>query len=172
MKGMKERCLAAKMDGYASKPVRIETLDAALAPFLDLAGEPAPEASPAIDSPAAIDRATALRAVGGDTMLLADLTRLFLADCPERVADLHAAVASGDPAHVQRAAHAVKGSVGTFGARVARDLAADLERAGREGRLGDVPSLLGALEAELGRVVSALRDDGSAARPILEAATD
>ena len=85
--------------------------------------------------------------------------RLFLEDCPARVADLRAAAASGDPAHVQRAAHAVKGSVGTFGAQLARDLAADLERAGREGRLGEVPAMLAALEAELERVNRALRAD-------------
>jgi two-component system sensor histidine kinase/response regulator len=168
MKGMLERCLAAKMDGYVSKPVRAETLDAALAPFL-----PAAAGATAEEGPAPIDRVAALRAVGGDQALLTDLARLFLEDCPERVADLRAAVASGDPAHVQRAAHAVKGSVGTFGARVARDLAAELERAGREGRLADMPALLGALEAELGRVSGALREEGlSAARPILEVATD
>ncbi len=154
MKGMQERCLAAKMDGYVSKPVRAETLDAALAPFI-------PEATVAIDEegPTAIDRAAALRAVGGDEALLTDLMRLFLEDCPARVADLRAAAASGDPTHVQRAAHAVKGSVGTFGAQLARDLAADLERAGREGRIGEVPAMLAALETELERVNRALRAD-------------
>jgi CheY-like chemotaxis protein/HPt (histidine-containing phosphotransfer) domain-containing protein len=168
MKGMQERCLAAKMDGYVSKPVRAEILDAALAPFL-----PAAVAATTGEGPTAIDRAAALRAVADDEALLADLARLFLADCPERVAELRAAVASGDPAHVQRAAHAIKGSVGTFGARVARDLAADLERAGREGRLGDVPALLGALETELARVSSALREEGlgSAARAALGVTT-
>ena len=168
MKGMKERCLAAKMDGYVSKPVRAETLDAALAPFLAVAVGTTPEAGPA-----AIDRAATLRAVGGDVALLTDLTRLFLEDCPERVADLRAAVAGGDPAHLQRAAHAIKGSVATFGARLARDLATDLERAGREGRLDDVPALLGALEAELERVIGELREERPGAAPaVLDFATD
>jgi PAS domain S-box-containing protein len=168
MKGMKERCLAAKMDGYASKPVRAETLDAALAPFLDVVGETTPE-----EGPAAIDRAAALRAIDGDTALLADLTRLFLEDCPGRVAELRAAVASGDPAHVQRAAHAIKGSVATFGARLARDLAADLERAGRQARLDDAPALLDALDAELERVSNALRQEGGGTVPAaLDLVTD
>ena len=164
MKGMEERCLAAAMDGYVSKPIQAEALAAALAPFL---------AGPAADTPetehAPIDRAAALRAVGGDQVLLADLMRLFLEDCPERVADLRAAVVSGDPAHVQRAAHVVKGSVGTFGACCARDCAADLERAGRERRFDDAPALLAALEAELDRVSDALRRDRAmAARPGLD----
>jgi len=153
MKGMEERCLAAKMDGYVSKPVRAETLDAAIAPFLAAA-----ERAESEDAPSAIDHAAALRAVGGDAALMADVMRLFLEDCPRRVAELRAAVAGGDPTHVHRAAHAVKGAVGTFGARPARDLAAHLERAGREGRLDEAPALLDALEAELSRVTTALRD--------------
>jgi HPt (histidine-containing phosphotransfer) domain-containing protein len=91
------------------------------------------------------------------------LMRLFLDDCPVRVAELRAAVASGDPDQVQRAAHAIKGSVATFGARQARDLAADLERAGRERRLGDAAGLLGTLELELERVNEALRQESVAA---------
>jgi PAS domain S-box-containing protein len=167
MKGMQERCLAAKMDGYVSKPVRAETLDAALAPFLPVGGE-GPDAGPP-----AIDRVAALRAVGGDQALLLDVMRLFLEDCPERVSELRAAVASGDPAHVQRAAHAIKGSVGTFGARHARDLAAYLERAGREGRLDEAPARLRALEAELERVSQALREEQTkAAGEVLDFATD
>jgi two-component system, sensor histidine kinase and response regulator len=63
---------------------------------------------------------------------------------------------------VQRAAHAVKGSVGTFGARPARELAARLEGVGREGRLDEAPALLDALEAELTRVTVALRDHAAA----------
>ena len=157
MKGMEERCLAAKMDGYASKPVRAETLDAAVAPFLAAAQRAEPP-----DAPPAIDHAAALRAVGGDAALMADVMRLFLEDCPGRVAELRTAVASSDPARVQSAAHAVKGAVGTFGAQPARDLAAHLERAGREGRLDEAPALLDALEAELTRVTTALRDHASA----------
>ena len=77
MKGDEERCLAARMDGYVSKPVRAETLDAALAPFI-----PAAAVAIAEDARAAIDRAAALRAVGGDEALLTDLMQLFLEDCP------------------------------------------------------------------------------------------
>jgi CheY-like chemotaxis protein/HPt (histidine-containing phosphotransfer) domain-containing protein len=167
MKGMEERCLAAQMDGYASKPVRAETLDAALAPYLTATEKVEPEtAEPDSTEPRdvslAIDRTAALRAVGGDEALMADVIRLFLEDCPRRVADLRAAVTGGDPAHVQRAAHAVKGSVGTFGARPARELAARLEGVGREGRLDEAPALLDALEAELMRVTVALRDHAAA----------
>jgi two-component system sensor histidine kinase/response regulator len=154
MKGMQERCLAAKMDGYVSKPIQAETLDATLARVAAAAS-----VGPTAAGAAAVDLAAALRTAGGDRALLTDLMRLFLDDCPERVAELRAAVAGGDPDHVQRAAHTVKGSVATFGARLARDLAADLERAGRERRLGDAPGLLGALETELARVSDALRQE-------------
>jgi PAS domain S-box-containing protein len=150
MKGMQERCLAAKMDGYLSKPVQEETLDAALAPYL-------PQAGPVAETSPAIDRGAALRAAGGDETLLRELVRLFLEDCPKRVADLRAAVAAGERVRIERSSHAIKGSVATLGAGIARDLAANLERSAREGHLADVPALLRALEAELDRVSHALR---------------
>jgi PAS domain S-box-containing protein len=153
MKGMEERCLAAKMDGYVSKPIQVEMLDAMLARFAGASASSAPGSTPPID------RAAALRTAGGDPTLLADLARLFLDDCPERLAELRAAVGGGDPDQVQRAAHVVKGSVATFAARGARDLAAELERAGRERCLDDAPALLAALEAELERVSGALRQE-------------
>jgi two-component system, sensor histidine kinase and response regulator len=158
LKGMEERCLAAGMDGYVSKPIQAETLDAMLARFAAAA-----ILTPAATGPAPVDLVGALRTAGGDRALLADLMRLFLDDCPVRVAELRAAVASGDPEHVQRAAHAIKGSVATFEAQRARDLAADLERAGRERRLDDATGLLGALEIELARVSEALRQESVAA---------
>jgi two-component system, sensor histidine kinase and response regulator len=157
LKGMEERCLAAGMDGYVSKPIQPETLHATLARFAAAA-----TVTPPATGPEAVDLAGALRTAGGDQALLADLMRLFLDDCPVRVAELRAAVTSGDPDHVQRAAHAIKGSVATFGARRARDLAADLERAGRERSLGDATGLLGALESELARVSEALRQESVA----------
>ena len=74
-------------------------------------------------------------------------------------------VAGGDRAHLQRAAHAIEGAVGTFGAQSARDLAAHMERAGREGRLDEAPALLGALEGELARVTTTLQEH--AAPPVV-----
>jgi two-component system sensor histidine kinase/response regulator len=158
MKGMEERCLAARMDGYLSKPLRsdmIDTMLARLAP--ELAGPASTEVPAAAETLAAVDHPAALRSVGGDASLLADVMRVFLEDCPARLADLRGAVASRDAEHLQRAAHAIKGAVGTFAAWRARDLAADLERAGRERRLDAVPGLMQALEAELERVQDVLR---------------
>jgi PAS domain S-box-containing protein len=157
MKGMEERCLAAGMDGYVSKPIRVESLDAALAPVLGTAERVALD-----DAAPPVDHRAALRAVGGDAALLADVARLFLDDCPRRAAELRTAVASGDPARVQRSAHALKGAVATLGAWPARELAARLERAGREGHLDEAPALLEALDAELVRVGAALREQTSA----------
>src|SRR5262249_13548899 len=142
MKGMEERCLTAKMDGYLSKPVQAEMLDAALAPYC-------PQWQSVAEAPAAIERGAALRAAGGDETLLAELVRLFLEDCPTRVAELRAAVAGGERLRIERSSHAIKGSVATLGARIAHDLAAELERAARESRLAEVPALLRTLEAEL-----------------------
>ena len=167
MKGMEDRCLAARMDGYVSKPLTMEALDAALALFLP--GAPGGTGSSARS---VIDRGVELKAVGGDATLLTDLVRMFLEDGPARVAELREAVGGGDAGRLERSTHAVKGAVATFGARIARELAADLERAAREHRLGEAPALLGELEAELDRVSRALRREFSPADDTVAASVD
>src|SRR4030095_5939187 len=67
------------------------------------------------------------------------------------------AVAAGERVRIERSSHAIKGSVATLGAGIARDLAANLERSARVGHPPDVPAMLRAVEAELDRVSHALR---------------
>src|SRR5205823_1268848 len=71
MKGDKERCLEAGMDGYVSKPVRADELRRAIN---EQTGPP--RAAPQLD------RAGALERVGGDAELLGELADLFRQDCP------------------------------------------------------------------------------------------
>jgi len=68
MRGDRERCLAAGMDGYVSKPIKAEDLSAAIESLLDETPQPEP---PVVEPP--IDFLTALRTVDGDKALLVDL---------------------------------------------------------------------------------------------------
>jgi len=113
------------------------------------------ESSPAGGAPTPpVDLAVALRFVGGDRALLADLVEVFRTERAGRVDALRRALSAGDAATVQRTAHSLKSALGILGAGAARKLAADLEALGRADRLSEAPDVLAALEPALAAVVA------------------
>jgi protein-histidine pros-kinase len=91
-----------------------------------------------------------------DEELLAELATLFLADGQIILGGLEAAVAAGEAAKVEHAAHTMKGSVGNFGAKRAVEFARQLEQMGRSGNLTGAAGVLQKLVEELTRVNNAL----------------
>jgi len=158
MKGDRERCLAAGMDGYTSKPIRIGDL----AELIDQLISPLPSADvhgPVIDrEDQAIDEAAVLAGVGEDRQLLREVVRLFLADYPRRLVEIKDAIRRGDAGGLWRAAHTLKGSVGNFAATKAFAAAHRVESIGEKGDLGDVASeACATLESELALLGEQLR---------------
>ncbi len=156
MKGDRERCLAAGMDGYTSKPIRIGELEQAIA---QLVGPSKPAQGPLPEQTredGVIDRAALLAGVDGNRRLLRELVRLFLADCPQRLAEIKEAVRRGDAEALRIAAHTLKGCVGNFAAKQAFAAAQRLEIMGRDGDLDKAGDARTALESELARLTEAL----------------
>src|SRR6516165_10412900 len=168
LKGDRERCLEAGMDGYVSKPIGLtELLKALQAVVPALAGPPAPPADEAA-SRRPLDMTAALAGVMGDRQLLAELARLFLAECPRWMTEMRAAVAGGDSPRLQLSAHALKGGVATFAARAASAAALRLEKMGRAGDLSAAPGALAALAQEVERLrpaLTALAEQAAGAPP-------
>ncbi len=153
MKGDREECLAAGMDAYVSKPLRIEALLDAMAA---LRREP-PTASPASeDPPASFDCDVAMTSVDGDRELLAEVASLFKRDSLRTLSGIQAAIRNGDAMDLHRRAHTLKGSVGAFGGHAAAALALALEEMGKQQDLAGAEEMASALALELGKLTQEL----------------
>jgi signal transduction histidine kinase/CheY-like chemotaxis protein len=155
MRGDRERCLAAGMDDYLTKPLRVDELERVLDEWVRPPSGGADGASPAIDG-AVLAR---LRVDLGDDDVVADVVELFCADAAQRVADLGVAVAGGDLRAVVRTAHTLMGSAANVGAVQVARLAERLVRRAQEGDVDQARQLVDQLDADVARAAAALQAD-------------
>jgi two-component system, sensor histidine kinase and response regulator len=156
MKGDRERCIAAGMDGYLSKPIRPQELDELLDSYvaLERAERPALEAKAAVND--CVCAQELLERVDGDRSFLAELLELFRADYPVQIGKGRQAVVNDDAAGLQQVAHTLKGALKNLAAPAAAELASELEVMGKKGDITLAAGKVMALEAEVARVVMAL----------------
>jgi signal transduction histidine kinase/DNA-binding response OmpR family regulator len=155
MKGDRERCIEAGMDGYFSKPIRPKELDEILESYADrkhTRSIPAPAATPSIKE-ISINAAELLERVDGDHSFLAELTELFRKDYPRQLMAAREAVSCQDSPAVEKASHALKGALANLAAGPASRMAQELEAKARSGDLTRADSVLQQLEEELNRVM-------------------
>ena len=157
MKGDRDVCVGAGMDGYVSKPLKAEELLAAMDSATATATGPAGAARPSASGPV-LDERRALASVDGDVGLLAEVAGLFVEECPRFMARIAGAMGERDAHELERAAHALKGSASNFGAYPVVEIASRLEMMGKEGDLAGGAEVLAALEQELPRLKGALED--------------
>jgi CheY-like chemotaxis protein len=143
MKGDREKCIEAGMDDYVSKPMKADEL-------YDVIERSVKSVSESADaSVGAVDLTKAMDTVDGDKELLKELVGDFLKEMPQHLEELQGVIDRGDAGQVERKAHSLKGNVGIFGAKVAYDLAYDLENRGKESRLEGAEDVFSRLEEEM-----------------------
>jgi PAS domain S-box-containing protein len=156
LQGDRERCLAAGMDDYVSKPVQIQELARALLK-VSAEAQPAPP-EPALlpaaagDQPPVLDPSAlneTLRMVyDDDPTAKAMLIDLFLEDSPNIMAQVESAIAAGDARSLETNAHSLKSSSKMMGAMRVSALCKELEFMGRDKALAGAGDRLRALSAE------------------------
>jgi HPt (histidine-containing phosphotransfer) domain-containing protein len=127
MAGDRERCLAAGMDDYMSKPLRPEALDEVLQRWLGVAPAEVVQAQPDEAIDALIDAAR-MRTFREDYPDIVDqLLNLFLESTPPLLGELRTAIDGADGEEVRRAAHKLKGSCQNIGATFMATLCRSIE---------------------------------------------
>jgi two-component system sensor histidine kinase/response regulator len=167
MKGDRERCIEAGMDGYVSKPISSKEVSGAIAGILRLQGESTPvislEVKPAdARLPAAPNRIVwnmgeTLERLGGDEKLFHEVIEIFLDDVPKHMASLGRAVAVGDAEAVEGTAHTLKGALGYLGISEVSQKARELEELGRNSDLRFAAGLYATFASELSELLTSMR---------------
>ncbi len=151
MAGDADKCLAAGMDDYLSKPIRPDDLAQVLAKWLKPAAisneahASEPDTPPIAGlAPASNNEYDKVYAMLGSKH--ARLAALYLSESATRLQSLHQAYASRDREQVRLLAHAIKGTSLTIGARDFAALLDRIEQQAESGALDDVAEVMAQLD--------------------------
>jgi two-component system, sensor histidine kinase and response regulator len=156
MEGDRERCLAAGMDAYLTKPFRADELFHMLERLTPDPGVPRVSAPVEMPTEAVFDRAAALARVDDDAALLREMAKVFVASYPQQISEIQQAIDKGDPQALITAAHTLKGPLGIFAAHAAYEAALKLETIGHQGDMSQAQEAYTSLQRAMECLIHAL----------------
>jgi len=160
MQGDREKCLAAGMDDYVTKPINPERLAEVLAKYVaanSATGKPEQD-SPAVSS--AIHVEEGMQRLRGNRALYHKLLREFSSSNQGMAGGIAAALDAGDRKRARVLSHTLKGTAGNLSMPCVQQLAAQLDEALRGGDEQEarqrLPELAEALEAAFQAITTVL----------------
>ena len=178
IKGDRQRCLIASMDGYLSKPIRQQEPDELLGSYTSkLSSTKVDTENPAIAEPTSsqgpdstrsplprqafnatfsLNEAELMDRIGGDLEFLSELTDVFRMEYPKQLRAAHQAVKDNDGEALCRAGHALRGALANLAATDSAALARSIELTGATGVLSAAGPLLHKLEQAIKTVIASL----------------
>jgi signal transduction histidine kinase/DNA-binding response OmpR family regulator len=158
MKGDMERCLLAGMDGFVTKPIAAHQLRHALAEAI-AAKATRVNAGTNISNGAIgdllspiLDREALLEVASGDIDIVKELAALFSDDYPVLISDVQRAIEQKNPSALAKAAHTLRGMLGSVMAVSAADKAHVLEVSGMRNDFDQAAHTLRELEEDCVRM--------------------
>ena len=159
----RDKCLAAGMDDYIAKPIRLAELAAVVmrctsgerrvGPNI---GQPRtrPSGTAPADPSVALDPSmiSELHALNGRNGGMSQLVEAFLSDTSNHLDELGHGIEAEDPALVAATCHRLQGSSANLGASTMAGMCAELEAAALSSTSHVAPGILRQLEAEFARV--------------------
>ncbi len=159
MAGERERCLAAGMDDYVSKPLRAKPLIEALNRIhaltkVEESAEPAPWSAEDTTSAQESLQQLAEELSTEDTL---ELIENWFKDTPERILELEKLAGTDDQTTLRRTAHSLKGSSSLFGLTSIYTLCREIEQTAEDNLRTRQPDLVAQLKHSFESVCPELR---------------
>ncbi|MBF0337409.1 MAG: response regulator [Nitrospirae bacterium] len=174
MKGDKERCLDAGMNGYISKPISIASLIETIeqhAPSAGPSGITPPQRQPdtiahppssdeTADRDKVFDREDVFNRLNGDEELMQKIFEVFMLDAPRQMEILKQALDDNNATVVERQAHSIKGMAANVGGILTKNEAMRMEIAARKLNLSKAMLRFESLQREMNRLIEAIEKTG------------